>query len=100
MRKLNVKRKWSIIECGSRITLFVECAADEATAKIDGKTFKSYPLKNGKTVAVDIGDESTLVYVTSSTMSVSHTIPVGTEDVSLTTAPHYNPMQGNPFTIS
>lgn len=99
MRKLNVNRKWSIIECGSRITLYVECPAEEATNKIDGKPFKAYPLKNGKTVSVEIGDEPTLVIVDSSTMSVSYTVPAGTDEVNLTAAPRYNPAQGNPFTI-
>ena len=99
MRKLNVKRKWSICECASRIYLYVQCPAEYATHSIDGKNFREYRLKNGKTITADIFDEETTVYVESSTMRVSYTIAEGTEDVTLLTKPHYNPMQGNPFTI-
>lgn len=99
MRKLTVKRKWSIIECASKINLYVQCPEEYATHHIDGKNFKEYRLKNGKTVEVDIFDEETLIYIDSSTMSVSYTIAAGTENVNLIAKPKYSPAQGNPFTI-
>ena len=99
MRKLNVKRKWSICECASKINLYIQCPEEYATHNIDGKNFREYRLKNGKTVTADIFDEETKIYIESSTMQVSYTIEAGTEDINLLAKPHYNPMQGNPFTI-
>lgn len=40
MRKLSVKRKWSIIECASKIYLYVQCPEEYATHNIDGKNFR------------------------------------------------------------
>ena len=99
MRKLSVKRKWSIIECASKIYLYVQCPEEYATHNIDGKNSREYRLKNGKTVTTDIFDEETLIYIDSSTMNVSYTVAAGTEDVNLLAKPHYNFAQGNPFTI-
>ena len=42
MRKLSVKRKWSIIECASKIYLYVQCPEEYATHNIDGKNFREY----------------------------------------------------------
>lgn len=99
MRKLSVKRKWSIVECASKIRLFVQCDDESATHKIDGKPFREYALKNGKTVTCEIGDEETAVLIASSTMQAEYTVAAGTQDVELETKPKYNPMQGNPFII-
>ena len=99
MRKLSVKRKWSLCECASRIYLYIQCPEEYATHNIDGKDFIQYRLKNGKTVIADILDEQTAVYIESSTMSVSYTVEEGSEDVTLLAKPSYNPMKGNPFTI-
>ena len=67
MRKLSIKRKWSIIECGSKIQLFVECAQEESNVTIDGKFFKEFKFANGKTVETQIANDSVTVIVTSST---------------------------------
>ncbi len=99
MRKLTVKRKWSIVECASKIYLYVQCAARIATHEFDGKHFTQYRLKNGKAVELDILDEPTVVMIESSTMRVSYTVPEGSTDIKLLTKPHYNPACGNPFTI-
>lgn len=101
MRKLTLKRKWSLIECASRIYLYVQSSIEQADAEIDGIDCRALGrLKNGKTVTVDIPDDATAVFVVSSTMQASYTIPAGTADVSLLAKPSYNPAQGNPFTIS
>lgn len=100
MRKLVVLRKWSIIESGARIILSVSCDEEKANTKIDGKPFMAMPLKNGKSVELEITDEETVVYISSSTMEVDYTIPAGTENVTLQTKAKYNPMQGNPFVIT
>ncbi|MDE6758664.1 MAG: hypothetical protein K2J89_05240 [Clostridia bacterium] len=101
MRKLSIKRKWSIIECASKIYLYVQCPEEEKTYKIDGIACKQIGLfKNGKTVELDIWEEETEVFVVSSTMQASFTVPAGTDNVSLLAVPSYNPMQGNPFKIS
>lgn len=100
MRQLTVKRKWSLIECASRIRLYIQCHESAATHQIDGKNFKEYPLKNGKSVTAEIvADEETQVYIESSTMQVSYRVPAGEDDVTLLAKPHYNPAQGNPFVI-
>lgn len=99
MRKLYVKRKWSIIECASRIYLYVQCPAEYATHKFGDKSFAEYALKNGKTVAVDILDEQTEVIIESSTMQATYTVPAGSGDVSLIASPKFSPANGNPFTI-
>ncbi len=99
MRKLTVKRKWSIIECASKIYLYVQCAARNATHEFDGKHFTQYRLKNGKEVSLDILDDPTIIMIESSTMSVSYTVPEGSTDITLLAKPHYNPACGNPFTI-
>ena len=52
MRKLIVQRKWSIIECGSRIMLSVSCGEDIANSKIDDKPFITMPIKNGKSIEI------------------------------------------------
>ncbi len=100
MRKLSIKRKWSIIECGSKIQLFVECAQEESNVSIDGKFFKEFKFANGKTVETQIANDSVTVIVTSSTMEARYTIPEGENDAALLAAPKYAPMQGNPFIIS
>lgn len=101
MRKLTVKRKWSIIECASRITLFVQCDEENATvAGNDGRFFVTMPLKNGKAVTVDISDDATTVFVESSTMQATYTVPAGTADVTLIAKPEYSPAEGNPFTFT
>lgn len=100
MRNLTVKRKWSIVECGSKIRLFVQCPKEQATCTIEEKYFIEYRLKNGKTVVAPMLEDETAVFVESSTMSVSFTVPAGTNDVSLLAKPSYNPAQGNPFTLT
>lgn len=101
MRKLTLKRKWSIIECGSKIFLYVQSPSEQADAEIDGIDCKALGrLRNGKTVEVDIPDEATTVFVVSSTMQACYMIPAGTTDVSLLARPSYDPAHGNPFTIS
>lgn len=100
MRKLVVKRKRSIIECASKITLLVQCAKDCATHRIEGKYYKSYEFKNGKTVEVEISDEATCICVKSSTMCRFYTVEEGSGDVFLLASPNYSPMEGNPFTIT
>ena len=100
MRKLIVQRKWRIIECGSRIMLSVSCGEDIANSKIDDKPFITMPIKNGKSIEIEICEEETIVYLSSSTMEVDYTIPAGAENVTLLAKPKYNPMQGNPFIIT
>ena len=56
MRKLVVLRMWSIIESGSRIILSVSCDEEKANTNIDGKPFMAMPLKNGKSVELEITD--------------------------------------------
>lgn len=99
MRKLTVNRKRSIIECGSKISLLVQCAEEEANCQGGDKFFKQFPLKNGKSVTVDIWNEETLVLVVSSTMQADYTVSAGENDVTLMTSPKYSPFEGNPFTI-
>ncbi len=99
MRKLTVKRKWSMIECASRIYLYVQCAERNATHSFDGKHFMQYRLKNGKAVELDILDDPTIIIIESSTMSVTYTVPEGSTDITLLAKPHYAPFSGNPFTI-
>lgn len=99
MRKLTVKRKWSIVECASRIFLYVQCPKKISTHNVGGNYFIQIRVKNGKTVTADILDEPTIVMIGSSTAYTTYTIPEGTEDVSLMVRPHYNPKEGNPFTF-
>ncbi len=99
MRKLTVKRKWSIIECASKINLYVQCGARNSMQELEGDQFTQFRLKNGKSISLDIPDEPTLVMIASSTMSVPYTVPEGSTDVTLLAKPHYNPAHGNPFTI-
>ncbi len=100
MRKLTFKRKWSIIESGSRIILSVECEEEKANSKIDDKPFISMPIKNGKALELEISDNQTMVYLSSSTMDAEFVIPAGTNDITLLATPKFNPMEGNPFTIT
>lgn len=100
MRKLSVKRKWSIVECASRIYLYIQCPAEYATHKFEDKNFTEYRLKNGKTVTVDILDETTEVIIESSTMQATYTVPAGSGDVKLLASPSFSPANGNPFTIT
>lgn len=101
MRKLTLKRKWSLIECGSRIFYYVQCAEQDATVEVKGvKCRELGQIKNGKSVETEIPTEQTTVYLVSSTMYADFTVPAGEEDVSLVAKPKYNPMQGNPFIIS
>lgn len=100
MRKLTIKRKWSIIESGSRITLAVECDEEKSNAKLEDKFFVVMPIKNGETKELEISDNQTLVCLQSSTMDAEFVVPAGTENVTLLAKPKYNPMQGNPFTIT
>ncbi|MDE5755892.1 MAG: hypothetical protein K2I23_02250 [Clostridia bacterium] len=100
MRKLTVKRKWSIIECASKISLFVQCSKDDAVCKHGEDYFQQFDFKNGKSIQVEIWNEETKVLVVSSTMEASYTIPAGENDINLIAAPKYAPMQGNPFIIT
>lgn len=100
MRKLTFKRKWSIIESGSRIILSIECEEERANSKIDDKPFMSVPIKNGKTLEFEISDNQTMVYLSSSTMDAEFVIPAGLSDITLVAKPKYNPMEGNPFIIT
>lgn len=99
MRKLNVKRKWSIIECGSKIRLFVQCPEDKAQCRFEGVACKQVKLGNGKTVTEEIEDTQVKVFVSSSTMTAEFTVEAGSADVNLLAKPKYNPVYGNPFTI-
>lgn len=99
MRKLTVKRKWSIIECGSKIFLYVQCPKNISTHNFDGNYFMEIRLKNGKTVTADILDEPTIIMIRSSTSCTPYTVPAGTEDVELLAVPHYDFSAGNPFTF-
>lgn len=66
----------------------------------DGKYYKNAGiLKNGKSFSLDITEEETKIYISSSTMQVAYTIPAGTEDVNLITYAIYNVSKGNPFII-
>ncbi len=100
MRKLIFKRKWSIIESGSRITLSVECDEAKCNAKFDDKFFMVMPIKNGETKEIEISENQTLICLQSSTMDAEFVVPAGTSDVTLQAKPKFNPMQGNPFTIT
>ena len=100
MRKLTVKRKWSLVECASRIRLYIQCPADIASCTIGDKFYREYPLKNGKSVTADILDEPTGILIESSTMQTFYTVPEGNVDLTLIAKPHYNLAQGNPFTFS
>ena len=99
MRKLNVKRKWSIIECGSKISLLIQCPESQATCRFEGAPCKQFKLGNGKTVEVEIEEEEVKVFVVSSTMTAKFVVAAGNEEVKLLAKPKYNPMYGNPFTI-
>lgn len=100
MRKLTVKRKWSFIESGSKIYLYVQCSKANSTHSIGGNYFVQIPIKNGKTVTAEILDDvPTIIMIGSSTARTEYTIPAGTADVNLLTKPHYNLAEGNPFTF-
>lgn len=99
MRKLIVKRKWSIVECFSRVNLYVQCPKRNSTHNIDGVYYRAIRIKNGKTVETDILDEPTMLIIGSSTAGTPYTVSAGTNDVKLMVRPHYNPAQGNPFTF-
>lgn len=99
MRKLIVKRKFSIVECASKINLYVQCAKRNSTDVIDDVYYKAIRIKNGKTVEVDILDEPTMLIIGSSTALTPYTVPEGSDDVRLMVRPHYSPAQGNPFTF-
>ena len=100
MRKLTVTRKRSLIECASKITLLVECAKDEATTTANLKFFKDFKFQNGKSVELQIPNDSVTIMVVSSTMTAQYDIPAGEQDVTLMAKPKYSPMEGNPFIIS
>lgn len=101
MRKLTLKRKWSITECASKIVYFVQCAEAEADSEVDGVKCKEIGrIKNGKSIEVEITNEQTEIFLASSTMCARFTVEAGEEDVSLLAKPTYNPAQGNPFVIS
>lgn len=100
MRKLIVKRKWSIVECASKVYLYVQCAKRNSTHTINDVYYRAIRIKNGKTVEADILDEQpTMLIIGSSTANTPYTVPAGTDDVKLTVRPHYNPAEGNPFTF-
>ena len=99
MRKLTVKRKWSIVECASKIYLYVQCSKKNSTHNVGGNYFMQIRIKNGKTVTADILDEPTIIMIGSSTAYTEYTVPAGTADVNLVAKPHYNPAAGNPFTF-
>ncbi len=101
MRKLTLKRKWSIIESGSRIFYYVQCADADATVEVKGvKCRELGKIKNGKAVETEISDEQTTVFLVSSTMCADFTVPAGESDVSLVAKPKYSPANGNPFVIT
>ena len=100
MRKLTIKRKRSLIECASKITLLVQCDKDSATHNIKGVYYKSYEFKNGKTLELEIPDNAVIIGVKSSTMQRFYTIEEGSGDVFLIASPRYSHMEGNPFTIT
>ncbi|MDE6362365.1 MAG: hypothetical protein K2L53_05245 [Clostridia bacterium] len=100
MRKLTIKRKWSLIECGSRIYLYVQCSKDDANCKNGEEYYKQFDFKNGKTVTVDIWNEETQVLVVSSTMQAEYTVAAGENDANLIASPRYSMFEGNPFTIA
>lgn len=99
MRKLIVKRKFSIVECASRIYLYVQCAKRNSTHTIDGVYYRQIRIRNGKTVETDILDEPTMLIIGSSTANTPYTVPEGSDDVKLMVRPHYNLAEGNPFTF-
>lgn len=99
MRKLIVKRKWSIVECASKVHLYVQCPKRNSTDIIDGVYYRAIRMKNGKTVETDILDEPTMLIIGSSTAGTPYTVPAGTEDVKLMVRPHYDPAHGSPFTF-
>ncbi|MCH5154982.1 MAG: hypothetical protein J1F69_00090 [Clostridiales bacterium] len=99
MRKLTVKRKWSIVECFPKIYLYVQCERKHSTHNVNGNYFIRIRIKNGKTVTADITDEPTIIMIGSNTAYTPYTVPAGTDDVNLLTKPHYSPAKGNPFTF-
>lgn len=99
MRKLSVKRKFSIVECATKLYLYVQCPKRESTHKIDGINYVRYRLRNGKTVEVDIPDEPVAIRIETSITGVSMIIPEGTEDIALQAKPRYAPKEGNPFEV-
>ena len=100
MRKLTVNRKRSIIECGSKIFLYVQCNEEDCDCKAGDKFFKQCLIQNGKSVVLDIWNEETIVMVESSTMQAKFTVPAGENDVTLLASPKFSPFEGNPFTIT
>lgn len=101
MRKLTITRKRKFIECATKIDISVQCPSALADCKgSDDKYYKNAGiLKNGKSLTLDITEEETKIYITSSTMQVAYTIPAGTEDVNLITYAIYDISKGNPFVI-
>lgn len=99
MRKLTIKRKWSMVECGSRIYLYVQCAKANSTDIIGDTYYNKMRIKNGKTVELEILDVPTKLIVASSTAQTEYTVPEGSDDVKLMVRPHYCLSEGNPFTF-
>lgn len=101
MRKLTITRKRKFIECATKIDISVQCPSALADCKgSDDKYYKNAGiLKNGKSTSLEITEEETKIYITSSTMQVAYTIPAGTEDVNLLTYAIYDVSKGNPFVI-
>lgn len=100
MRKLTVKRKFSIVECATRTKLYVQTDKRANTVVFDGLHFFEYRLKNGKTVELDIPSEKTVVVlVKTSIQTLRFEAREGEGDIGLIVRAHYYPAKQNPFTL-
>lgn len=100
MRTLTVKRKFGIVECATRVFLYVQCPKSKTSEKINGITCRKVGrLKNGKSLTVGIPDGEQIVFFKTAYWCTPYKIYAAQGDVRLRLTPHYNPADGNRFTI-
>lgn len=99
MRKLFVKRKWSIVECVTRVFFYVECGKKKSAQQIGDRYYEKYRLRNGKTLEIEIPNDERYVRVMTNTTQSYYIIAAGENDVYLTVKPEYCPAKKNPFVI-
>ena len=108
MRKLTINRRKTFVACAVKIFIYIETddllVSDKALF-IYNKHFKPVgTISNGKTLIVDIPNETIDVMVAFSANSpllfnTCYSLSSGDKDVVLCTIPRFSPILGNPFII-
>lgn len=105
MRKLTIVRKKKLIACAMKVYIYLESKTDEDLVLGGITCEKIGTIKNGQRFSIEIPSTELNVFIVydkffPTKYNCRYLLPLGDDDVTLYTAPKFDPFSGNPFEIS